>query len=230
MRWLLVVSLLGACDAGVAPVTPPSGHNTVVAMTPLVDEVRKPTKADFALYTQDLPGSGALVAAIETTQGTLHCELFGDKAPMTVANFVGLATGKKAWTDPRTRIVQRKPFYDGLTFHRVIPDFMIQGGDPLGVGMGGPGYTFDDEYGAGLEMGPGALAMANAGRGPSNDGTNGSQFFIMEGSRPDLVGRHSIFGQCKELDVVAKIARVPRDANDKPTTPVTIIRISVGRT
>jgi peptidyl-prolyl cis-trans isomerase A (cyclophilin A) len=117
-----------------------------------------------------------------------------------------------------------KPFFDGLIFHRVIPEFMIQGGDPLGQGIGGPGYQFDDEFDRSLQMGPGALAMANAG-----PGTNGSQFFIMEGSRPDLVGHHTIFGQCKEVDLVSKITHVPTGANDKPSTPVTIKHVAISK-
>jgi peptidyl-prolyl cis-trans isomerase A (cyclophilin A) len=192
--------------------------------------VRKPTKEDLALYTKGIPGNGKLTATIETSMGTIHCELFGDKAPMTVANFVGLATGKKAWLNPKTGNVEHgKPYFDGLTFHRVIPGFMIQGGDPTGTGTSGPGYAFQDEFADGLTMGPGALAMANAGKGPDGGGTNGSQFFIMEGSRPDLVGHHSIFGQCKEVDVVKKITGTPRDDNDKPNTPVTITKITFAK-
>lgn len=193
-------------------------------------DLRKPTKDDFATYTKDIPGKGKLVATIETSMGAFHCELFGDKAPMTVANFVGLATGKKPWKNPQSgQIETDKPYFDGLTFHRVIPGFMIQGGDPTGSGAGGPGYSFDDEFADDLTMGPGALAMANAGKGPDGGGTNGSQFFIMEGSRPDLVGRHTIFGQCKEVALVKKIAGVPRAPGDKPTTPVTITKISFAK-
>jgi len=200
------------------------------AATVPAEEVRKPTAADFALYTKDIPGSGKLTATIETSMGTIHCELFGDKAPMTVANFVGLATGKKAWMNPKTGNVEKgKPYFDGLTFHRVIPGFMIQGGDPLGAGTGGPGYSFQDEFADGLKMDPGALAMANAGKGPDGGGTNGSQFFIMEGSSPGLVGKHSIFGQCKEVAVVKKITATPRDDNDKPNTPVTITRVTISK-
>jgi peptidyl-prolyl cis-trans isomerase A (cyclophilin A) len=193
------------------------------------NEVRKPTKDDLAAYTKDIAGKGKLVATIETSMGAFHCELFGDKAPMTVANFVGLATGKKPWQNPKTGSVEtNKPYFEGLTFHRVIPGFMIQGGDPTGTGTSGPGYSFQDEFADGTTMGPGALAMANAGKGPDGGGTNGSQFFIMEGSRPDLVGRHTIFGQCKEVDLVKKIAAVPT-TNDKPNTPVTIKKISFAK-
>ena len=185
------------------------------------EQVRAPAAADLAKYTKDLGAKGQLVATIETSLGALHCELFADKAPMTVANFVGLARGMKAWTNPRTGAVERgKPFYDGLTFHRVIPGFMIQGGDPLGIGTGGPGYRFDDEDND-LAMGPGALAMANAGQN-----TNGCQFFIMDGARPDLEHRHTNFGLCKELDVIKAIARVEVDNSDRPTTPVTVKHIT----
>jgi peptidyl-prolyl cis-trans isomerase A (cyclophilin A) len=157
--------------------------------------------------------------------GTIHCELYGDKAPMTVANFVGLATGKKPWLNPSTKQLEHgKAYFDGLTFHRVIPGFMIQGGDPLGVGVGGPGYEFKNEIDRSLKMDSGALAMANAG-----PDTNGSQFFVMEGSKPGLVGGYSIFGQCKDPDVVKAITHVPRDGNDKPNTPVTIKHVEISK-
>ncbi len=197
--------------------------------TPAAD-VRPPVAADLAEYTKDLPGSGdKLMATIETSLGTFHCELFGDKAPMTVANFVGLATGKKPWLNPKTGNVERgTPFFNGITFHRVIPGFMIQGGDPLGAGTGGPGYNFDDEIWDGQHVGPGVLAMANAGvRG--GHGTNGSQFFIMEGDRPDLDKKHTVFGKCAEIDLVKKIENVPTGANDKPETPVTINNVTISK-
>jgi peptidyl-prolyl cis-trans isomerase A (cyclophilin A) len=188
--------------------------------------VRVPLAADLALYTPKLAGTNArLVATIATSVGTLHCELLAKRAPIAVASFVGLATGQQPWRDPRSGEIQRgKRFYDGLTFHRVIPDFMIQGGDPLGNGIGGPGYSFDDETAADDDMSPGALAMANAG-----PHTNGSQFFILEVANPDLVGRHTVFGRCAELEVVRAIARVPRDADDRPTAPVSIKRVSIER-
>ena len=194
------------------------------ATTPSSDDKVYPPKADdLGRYIKDIPGTGPLMAKFETPLGTINCELFADKAPMTVANFVGLATGKKPWEDSKTKATMRgKPFYDGLIFHRVIPGFMIQGGDPEGVGSGGPGYKFEDEI-KGLTMGPGALAMANAGKH-----TNGSQFFIMEGSRPDLVPKHTIFGQCKETEIVTKITSTPA-TNDRPNTPVTMkVTISKG--
>ena len=188
-------------------------------------EIRPPDASDLATYTQAFKGPGTLIATIVTNQGTLHCQLFEDKAPATVANFVGLATGQKPWIDPRTnKIVRGKPFYDGLLFHRVIPRFMIQGGDPLGNGTGGPGYKFDDEIVPGLTHQPGTLAMANAG-----PGTNGSQFFVDEIEASWLNNHHTIFGQCKEVDVVSRITKVPRGAADKPQTPVTITRITFAR-
>jgi peptidyl-prolyl cis-trans isomerase A (cyclophilin A) len=200
--------------APAAPTPPPGG-----------DEVRPPTAADLAEYTKDIAGSGPLMATFETSMGSFHCELFPDKAPMTVANFVGLATGKKAWTDPKShQTVKGKPFFDGLIFHRVIPKFMIQGGDPLGAGVGGPGYQFGDEVNNGLTMKPGTLAMANAG-----PGTNGSQFFITEIAPSWLNDKHTIFGQCKEVELVKQIASVPKGPGDKPTQPVTITKITFSK-
>jgi len=188
-------------------------------------EVRPPVAKDLAAYTARIPGKGALLAIIATTQGTLHCTLFEQDAPATVANFVGLATGQKTWLDPRSGLsVKGKPFYDGLTFHRVIPGFMVQGGDPLGRGTGGPGYQFPDEISAQHKHLPGTMAMANAG-----PNTNGSQFFIDEVAVAHLDGHYAIFGQCAEIDVVTRIAGVPRDPTDKPVTPVVIRSVSFAR-
>jgi peptidyl-prolyl cis-trans isomerase A (cyclophilin A) len=190
----------------------------------VASEVRPPDASDLATYSKAIKGKGALIATIATPQGTLHCQLFEDKAPITVANFIGLATGQKPWIDPQTgKTVRGKPFYDGLGFHRVIPHFMIQGGDPVGNGTGGPGYKFDDEIAPDLTHQPGALAMANAG-----PGTNGSQFFIDEVEAKWLNNHHTIFGQCKELEVIGKIASVPRGRADKPDAPVTM-RITIAR-
>lgn len=188
-------------------------------------EVRPPVAMDLATYLKAVKGTGKLIAKIATNKGTLHCELFEQQAPMTVANFIGLATGQKPWLDPRTKkVVKGKPFYDGLVFHRVIPQFMIQGGDPLGVGMGGPGYQFADEIGLALPHQPGTLAMANAG-----PGTNGSQFFINEVATPWLNGRHTVFGHCKEMDVITAITNVPRGGDDTPIDPVTITTVTIAR-
>jgi peptidyl-prolyl cis-trans isomerase A (cyclophilin A) len=162
----------------------------------------------------------------DTTMGRLTCRLFDKEAPNTVANFIGLATGTKAWTDPVTQEkVTGKPFYDGTTFHRVIPDFMIQGGDRLGTGAGDAGYFFDDEFSPALRFDvPGRLAMANAG-----PGTNGSQFFITEQPTPELNGKHTIFGQCDAHSVLleASIARVERNSSDKPLTPVVLNKVTI---
>ena len=142
-----------------------------------------------------------------------------------MASFVGLATGQKAWIDPRTsKVTKSRPFYDGLVFHRVIPKFMIQGGDPLGTGTGGPGYQFRDELVPGLKHEPGTLAMANAG-----PGTNGSQFFIDEIEASWLDNHHTIFGQCRELEVVMAISAVPRNSADRPDDPVVITHVGVAR-
>ena len=172
-------------------------------------------------------------AVIDTSMGRLTCKLYDKQAPITVANFTGLAEGTKDWTDPKTmKKVHHQPFYNGTTFHRVIPNFMIQGGDRMGDGTGDPGYFFQDEIDPSLAFDqPGRLAMANSGPGPSGGGTNGSQFFITEQPVPELNGKHTIFGQCDAHSVllVASIARVDRDAADKPATPVTIDRVTIVR-
>ncbi len=154
--------------------------------------------------TFDVPGEGTLRVRFHTSKGTIGAILYEDKAPRTVANFVGLATGASAWLDPDTKEEVQRPFYDGLVFHRVIPEFMIQFGCPEGNGRGGPGYRFRDEFGAGLRHDrPGLLSMANAG-----PNTNGSQFFITEVPTPWLDGKHAIFGEVFEgLDLIADIAR-----------------------
>jgi peptidyl-prolyl cis-trans isomerase A (cyclophilin A) len=170
---------------------------------------------------------------IDTSMGRLTCKLYDKQAPITVANFIGLAEGTKDWTDPKTLAkVHHQPFYNGTTFHRVIPNFMIQGGDRMGDGTGDPGYLFQDEIDPSLTFDqPGRLAMANSGPGPSGNGTNGSQFFITEQPVPELNGKHTIFGQCDAHTVllVASIARVDRNENDKPNTPVVINKISIVR-
>jgi peptidyl-prolyl cis-trans isomerase A (cyclophilin A) len=165
-------------------------------------------------------------AVFETSQGNIVCRLLEKEAPNTVANFVGLAEGTKEFTDPRTGAKTKRPFYDGLVFHRVIPQFMIQGGCPLGTGTGDPGYRFADEFGPGLRHStPGKLSMANAG-----PNTNGSQFFITVAATPWLDNRHAIFGEIIEgQDVADKISNLPRDAGDRPRTPVVLQRVRIER-
>jgi len=219
---------------GVSGSAEPTARQPSPNPAPAGDQVRPPTAADLATYDKDIPGTGKLGATIDTNQGTIHCELWGDKAPATVANFVGLATGKKPWMDPATSKLQmNKPFYDGLTFHRVMPEFahpgaMIQGGDPTGTGTSGPGYEFDDEIAPDLQMAPGILAMANAGKSATGGGTNGSQFFILNGSPSWLNGKHTIFGKCKETEIVQSIASVLA-SETKPNEPVVIKSIKIEK-
>ena len=185
-----------------------------------------PAAAKPAATAPAKPARGpGLYATITTSMGPILVKLYEKESPITVKNFVDLALGRKEWTDPATRQRVKRPLYNGLTFHRVIPGFMIQGGDPLGNGTGGT-EPIPDEFDPSLSFDQGGkLAMANAG-----PGTGSSQFFITEGPTPHLTGRHTIFGQVVEgQDLVEKIARVPRDARDKPTTPVKIVRVSVNR-
>ncbi len=164
-----------------------------------------------------------LRAVFETTDGNITCELFPDKAPLTVNNFIGLATGTKDWRNPVSHAkMHNKPLYNGTIFHRVIPQFMIQGGDPAGTGAGDPGYSFKDEFSDLRFDQPGRLAMANSG-----PNTNGSQFFITEVATPHLNNRHTIFGQCEPISIISRIARAPRDPNDKPFHPTRIVHVAI---
>ncbi len=167
-----------------------------------------------------------LYATLKTSMGDIVIRLFDDKAPKTVANFVDLATGAKEWIDPKTREKVKRPLYNGTIFHRVIPGFMIQGGDPLGNGTGGPGYRFEDEFNPDLKHSrPGILSMANAG-----PNTNGSQFFITQKATPWLDGKHSVFGEViKGQNVVDAIANVPRDLRDRPIKDVTLQEVVITR-
>jgi len=165
---------------------------------------------------------------MDTSMGRITCQFFQKQAPNAVANFIGLAEGTKDWTDPATKkVMHHKRYYDGTTFHRVIPEFMIQGGDPTGTGMGDPGYSFNDEFDPNLNFDrPGRLAMANSG-----PNTNGSQFFITEQAYDSLNQHYTLFGQCDDpsVNVVKTIARVQRDANDKPLTPVVLEKVTIVR-
>ena len=168
------------------------------------------------------------IATIKTNHGEIKVDLFGLHAPQTVANFVGLADGSKSWVDPKTGEKQESsPLYNGVIFHRIIPDFMIQGGDPTGTGMGGPGYNFGDEISELNFNEPYKLAMANAG-----PGTNGSQFFITVAPTTWLYGKHTVFGEVNDeasRAVVDKIVNVPTGSQDKPLEPVVISNIEIQK-
>jgi len=181
-----------------------------------------PTKPAALPITLNQPPG--LYAVFETTMGRIVCHLFPDKAPEAVRNFVGLTNGTKKWYDDNKKTWVQHRYYDGLSFHRVIPNFMIQGGDQTGTGMGNIGYTFKDELSPDLKFDkPGRLAMANAG--PS---TNGAQFFITVAPTEWLNQHHTIFGEVVEGQSVADaISAVPRDSNDKPTTPVMMNKVAI---
>ena len=168
----------------------------------------------------------AVYAEFVTSLGNFTARLFDEEVPKTVENFVGLAEGTKEWTDPRSNNKVQEPYYDGIIFHRVIDGFMIQGGDPLGQGIGGPGYTFADEFHPTLRHDkPGMLSMAN--RGPN---TNGGQFFITLAPTPHLDNRHSVFGEVVEgLDVVKAIGRTQTGRNDRPVKDIVIERVKIDR-
>jgi peptidyl-prolyl cis-trans isomerase A (cyclophilin A) len=167
-------------------------------------------------------------AVIDTSLGRITCQFYQKQAPLAVSNFIGLAEGTKDWTDPLTGKKQHnKPYYNGTVFHRVIPEFMAQGGDPTGTGTGDPGFKFADEFDPNLNFDqPGRLAMANSG-----PNTNGSQFFITEQAYPSLDQHYTLFGQCDaaSVDVVKAITHVQTDANDKPLTPVLLKKVTIVR-
>jgi peptidyl-prolyl cis-trans isomerase A (cyclophilin A) len=197
---------------------------------------RRPTSPDPAGGTftldealADLPGQGTLRAGIRTSLGTLTCTLYEDKAPETVANFVGLARGLRPWWDAREAAWQTKPYFHGTSFHRVIPDFMIQGGDHMRDGTGEVGYTFDDELHPSLSHDrAGQLCMAN--KGPN---TNSAQFFITDGPAPhlDRMKSYTIFGECEPLETIARIARVPQTGppHNRPKEAVDIEQVRITR-
>jgi peptidyl-prolyl cis-trans isomerase A (cyclophilin A) len=188
-----------------------------------------PLKGVFTLKdaTKDLPAqAGTLLATLDTTKGKISCKLFSDKAPKTVANFVGLARGLRPWKDPSGNWV-KKPAYDGTTFHRVITGFMIQGGDPRGNGSGEPGYVIPDERWEGAKHDrAGLLCMANRGAD-----TNGAQFFITDAAAAHLdspATAYTIFGECEPVSVVHEIAKVEVDGS-KPVTPIVITSVKIAR-
>jgi peptidyl-prolyl cis-trans isomerase A (cyclophilin A) len=188
---------------------------------------KKDAKKDKAAGDKDQKKGTPMFAMFETSKGNFKVKLLADKAPKTVENFAGLAEGSKEWTDPKTGSKVKKPFYDGLVFHRVIKDFMIQGGCPLGNGTGGPGYRFDDEFPAGQQKHskPGILSMANAG-----PNTNGSQFFVTTVPTPWLDGKHAVFGEVVEgMDVVHSIENAKTSAGDRPAEAITIKHVKIIR-
>ena len=201
------------------PAAPRDATTTSPTASPFDDGI---TRGARSARRKDQPASD-YVAEIETSMGQLTCKLFVDKAPNTVDNFIALASGTKEWLDPRTQKWSSARAYDGTRFHRVIPGFMIQGGDPKGDGSGEPGFTIPDEIWPGAKHDrAGLLCMAN--RGPD---TNGMQFFVTDGAAPHLDSSFTIFGECAELDVVHAIARAPRGPRDVPLAPVDILRVTI---
>jgi len=219
---LLISALTAACavPALAQQSTPPA---------PAEPATTKPADA-----LPDAPQGNAVVTihpngpqvVFDTSMGRITCQFFEKQAPKAVASFIGLAEGTIDWTDPTTKKKQHhKPYFDGTTFHRVIPEFMIQGGDPTGTGMGDPGFSFDDEFDPNLNFdAPGKLAMANSG-----PNTNGGQFFITEEAYDSLNQHYTLFGQCDDpgIEVVKTISRVPRDSNDKPLSPVILKKVTI---
>jgi peptidyl-prolyl cis-trans isomerase A (cyclophilin A) len=208
----------GTALPALAQQTPPAQQTPAAPAQELPDA---PTATPAAMIAPNGP-----FVVMDTSMGRITCQFYQKQAPQAVANFIGLAKGTKDWTDPTTKkLMHHKPLYDGTTFHRVIPEFMIQGGDPAGTGMGDPGYVFDDELDPNLNFDqPGRLAMANSG-----PNTNGSQFFITEQGYDTLNQHYTLFGQCDDPSVlvVKTIARVPRDANDKPLAPVLLNKVTI---
>lgn len=232
----LVFGLIFACGVAFAqtptPATTPAAPipaqiKSINASTPAPTPTGTPEEKTTDTKKSHKKGYKKMYALFDTTLGKIKIDLFFDKAPETVNNFADLAEGKKEYKDPTSGNKKKGHFYDGLVFHRVIPKFMIQGGDPLGNGTGGPGYQFKDEIYPDLHFDKeGMLAMANAGKD-----TNGSQFFITVARTPWLDGKHTIFGEVVEgMDVVKKISETPRDQmNDTPLKPVKINKVTIIR-
>ncbi|MDX2021868.1 MAG: peptidylprolyl isomerase [Deltaproteobacteria bacterium] len=204
--WSLTLYLCAA-PAGAAEKDPHEGHFTLEEAT------------------AGLEGQGPLTAVLDTSKGQLDCRLFEKESPITVANFVGLARGLRSFLNPRTHQWEKRPYYDGLLFHRVIPGFMVQTGDFSGKGSGEAGYRIPNEHSPKLKFNrPGLLGMANYG-----PDTNSAQFFITEAAANHLNGAYTIFGECKPAKVVREIAKGPRDMNDRPRTPVTLTKVTISR-
>lgn len=189
-------------------------------------EAKETSKNAAASKTKEPAKGKDMIATFETNKGTFKVKLFASQAPKTVENFVGLAEGTKEYTDPKTGKKAKSHFYDGLKFHRVIPNFMIQGGDPLGTGTGGPGYQFGDEIVSELRHSkPGILSMANAG-----PGTNGSQFFVTVEATPWLDGKHTVFGEVTEgMDVVMQISKAKTAPGDRPVEDIVIKSLKISK-
>jgi peptidyl-prolyl cis-trans isomerase A (cyclophilin A) len=215
-----------APPAAPEPAAPPAEKPMAEAPAPPAEKPADAAPAETAKPSAAKYGPG-IYAHFTTTKGNFIVKFFDKDAPKTVANFVELAEGKKQWTDPRSGRQIRRPYYRNVLFHRVIPNFMIQGGDPEGTGMGGPGYTFDDEISPNHKHDkPGIVSMAN--RGPN---TNGGQFFITVAPYPSLDGKYSIFGEVVEgLQNVVAISKVPRSqGNNRPLTDVVINTVRIER-
>ncbi len=220
---LLVSALaLAACEKQSAP---PANKTQPAAPTPPPPPPPPPTLAAGGPWMEKAEAGKDLWATLKTSKGAIVVKLFSKDAPKTVANFVGLATGEKEWIDPRDGQRKRAPLYDGTEFHRVIPDFMIQGGDPTGTGRGSPGFTFGDEFKSGRKFDKkGILAMAN--RGPD---TNGSQFFITTSTPHHLDGKHTIFGEViSGYAVVEAISQVKTMMGSRPADPVSLVSVTVS--
>ncbi|MGA2807475.1 MAG: TonB family protein [Terracidiphilus sp.] len=223
LKFALFVPALALAVAASAALPGFAQQGTKPAAQPAEDLPDAPQATTAALTRPNGP-----TVVMDTSMGRITCQFFERQAPKAVANFIALAEGTKDWVDPTTKKKQHnKPLYDGTTFHRVIPEFMIQGGDPTGTGMGDPGYTFEDELDPDLNFDqPGRLAMANSG-----PNTNGSQFFITEQAYDTLNQHYTLFGQCDDSSVlvVKTIARVQRDSDDKPITPVVLKKVTIVR-
>jgi peptidyl-prolyl cis-trans isomerase A (cyclophilin A) len=188
---------------------------------------KDPHQGKFSLEeaTVGLEGAGPLLATLETSKGKIDCRLYDKESPITVASFIGLARGLRAFVDPKTRQWEKRPYFDGLLFHRVIPGFMVQTGDIAGNGAGDAGFRIPNESAPKLKFNrPGLLGMANYG-----PDTNSAQFFITEEAAAHLNGGYTIFGECKPIKVVRDIARVPRDVSDRPATPVYLTKVTIAR-